>query len=71
LTLLPHLLPYPGDYLIEVVALDENYYRYTLSTNKQESTQDHLALSGGLGLFGSAAADSVRIIVGNSYQLAQ
>ncbi|MFC2075826.1 DUF4249 family protein [candidate division KSB1 bacterium] len=69
-TLLPHLLPYPGDYLIEVVALDENYYRYTLSTNKTEATQDRLALEGGLGLFGSAVADSVKIVIGNSYQLA-
>jgi hypothetical protein len=67
LTLEPRILPYPGDYLIEVMALDENYYNYSLTSNRSEATQDLLTLKGGLGLFGSAAADTVRIAIGRSF----
>ncbi|MFC2075825.1 DUF4249 family protein [candidate division KSB1 bacterium] len=57
------LFAFPGDYLIEVLAVDENYYFYSLGNNGSESTQEITKLDGGLGVFGSAAADSVWVIV--------
>jgi len=61
--LFPQLFEFTGDYLIEVLAVDENYFLYTLGNTGSESTQERPGVEGGLGVFGSAAADSVHIII--------
>jgi len=67
----PLILQYPGDYLIQVLAPDENYFQYFLTNNQTESTQVPLMLTGGLGVFGSATADTVHIVMGQSNMYVQ